>query len=104
MRTIKTTIIRSPTLLTVILEKAAAQESDPPLALQALFSIHVCDPLVDSLPAAAVAESVYPVEQAEQSTPATSQRVPADPVATVGVPFGQVQTFAEHPTPSTKVW
>ena len=98
MRRIKTTIIRSPTLLTVILA-AAAQESDPPLALQALFSIHVCDP-----PAAAVAESVYPVEQAEQSTPATSQRVPADPVATVGVPFGQVQTFAEHPTPSTKVW
>ena len=37
-----------------------------------------------------MAEIVYPVSHAEQSTPGTSQRVPADPVATVGVPFGQV--------------
>ena len=64
----------------------------PTLIFSGFFGLpHICDP-----PAAAVAESVYPVEQEEQSTPATSQRVPADPVATVGVPFEQVQVLAEH--------
>jgi len=38
---------------------------------------------------------VYPVAHAEQSTAASaSQRVAPVPVATTGVPFGQVQTFA----------
>lgn len=51
----------------------------------------------DADPAAAVAEivpsyMVYPTSQAEQSIVAASHNVPPDPVTTVGVPFGQVQT------------
>ena len=72
---------------------AAAQDSEPVVVLHSAPK-HVCDPA-----AAAVAEIVYPVSHVEQSTPATSQRVPAVvPVATVGVPFGQVQVL---PTAST---
>ena len=47
---------------------------------------------------AAAAERVYPVPQAEQSTaPAAPQRVPSAPVATVGVPFGQVHATTASP-------
>ena len=62
----------------------------PTLIFSGFFGLpHICDP-----PAAAVAVIAYPESHAEQSTPAMSQRVPADPVATVGVPFGQVHVLA----------
>ena len=54
-----------------------------------VLATQVCDPA-----AAAVAESVYPAPQAEQSSPATSQRVPAVPVATVAVPPVHVHVLA----------
>jgi len=52
----------------------------------------------DCGPAAAGPVREKPPKHAEQSTPAVAHRVAADvPVALVGVPLGQVHTFAEQP-------
>ena len=50
-------------------------------------------------PVPAVALIRYPAAQAEQSTAEfVSHKVPPEPVATVGVPPGQVQMFADQRT------
>ena len=52
---------------------------------------HVFASHVDKVPAAAATDRAYPALQAEQSTSASdAHNVPPNPVAKVGVPFGQV--------------
>ena len=66
---------------------------EPPVVAAVQGSaVHVCKPR------AAVAEMVYPVLHAEQSTVLSVSHFVSlvGPVATVGIPFGQVHVLASH--------
>ena len=71
-------------------------QSNPVAAGLASSHVHLLTSHVCADPEAAVVDSVYPSLQLLQSTVSVSHNVPADPVAKVGEPLGQVQVLAVH--------